>query len=444
MDLSNFFELKIAMVLKNRNVIVANKKKVFILKRTVNNNSVAVIDRSWKVPGNRRETINILSQNWWPPVAPENFKIDPEQRYTAITLIRASEYSLIKTNALLQSQTNSGGFKCSFVDGYIKTNFSLHLVTFRTKAHLLRNHHSHYNMNNRRNNSLEFLPSVFELSLSSITECHLAVGFQSISDYLQQKVSNHINIVTHPEYSNNVFFQVGKTVGLRCLERASLGITAQSRPQNAEYLSFIARQSQMPVFILTKLKECFTLSHFLVLITLIDAYTHIGGVLLGYSLHPFLLAFLGPTNFFPLYKFLYERDDNGNYLLVEALKSVLLSLETNLMPNMASQILDWIERNELSNPLSNCFVYYLSTYRTKEASGISYVSVSQGISSQAFLSFENLVMLNKFFPYKPKKLSFALQKRPSCEVCEGPTPPADQVIAYEDLSQTIQFFLDNI
>jgi hypothetical protein len=122
---------------------------------------------------------------------------------------------------------------------------------------------------------------------------------------------------------------------------------------------------------------------------------------------------------------------------VEALKSVLLSLETNLLPNTASQILDWIERNEVNNPLSNCFVYYLSTY-----SGISYILISQGFSSQAFLSFENLVMLNKFFPYKPKKLSFDLQKRPSCEVCEG--PPSDKVIDYEDLFETIKFFLDNI
>jgi hypothetical protein len=129
---------------------------------------------------------------------------------------------------------------------------------------------------------------------------------------------------------------------------------------------------------------------------------------------------------------------------VEALKSVLLSLETNLLPDMASQILDWIERNEVNNPLSNCFVYYLSTYCTKEASDFSYVLRSQGFSSQAFLSFENLVMLNKFFPYKPKKLSFALQKRPSCKVCEGPTPSSDQVIDDEDLFETIKFFLDNI
>jgi len=45
-----FFELKKAMILKNRNIIVANKKKFFILKRTVHNNSVAVIDKSWEVP----------------------------------------------------------------------------------------------------------------------------------------------------------------------------------------------------------------------------------------------------------------------------------------------------------------------------------------------------------------------------------------------------------
>jgi len=131
-------------------------------------------------------------------------------------------------------------------------------------------------MNNRRNDSLELLPTVFELSLSSIMECRLAVGFQSISNYFQQRVSNYMNIVTHPEYFNNVFFQVGKAMGLRCLERARCGIPAQYRLQNAEYLSFIARQNQMPGFILTKLKECFTLSHFMVLITLIDAYTHIG------------------------------------------------------------------------------------------------------------------------------------------------------------------------
>jgi len=253
-----------------------------------------------------------------------------------------------------------------------------------------------------------------------------------------------MRIIPNPEYSSDSFFLVARAAGLRCLERSHWGITTQSSPQSVEYVSFLTRQNQMPNFLLRKLQEYFNLSHFMVLITLIDAYTHIGGALLGYSLHPFLLAFLGPTHFFPLYKFLYERDDNGNYLLVEALKSVLLSLETNLLPNMASQILGWIERNEVSNPLSNCFVYYLSTYRSKEASGVSYVSVSQGFSSQAFLSFENLVMLNKFFPYKPKKLSFALQKRPSCEVCEGPTPPSDQVVAYEDLFDTIEFFLNSI
>jgi hypothetical protein len=295
-------------------------------------------------------------------------------------------------------------------------------------------------MNNQHNDSVEILPAVFNLGLSSYTECGLVVGFQSISHYLQKLVSSSVTIVEHRQYSDNALFEAGKEVGTRCLDQADLVNT----PQRSEYINFLALQNEMSSFLFTKLRSCFTISHFMLLITLIDSYTHIGGVLLGYSLQPFLLAFLGPTDFFPLYNFLYERNNNGDYVLVETLKSVLRSLETNLFPYMSSQILNWIERNELSNPVTNCLVYYLSTYRTQEASGVMYVSISQGVSTQTFLSFENIVVLSKFFPYRPKGFSFVLEKKPSSEVCEGPTPLANDFITYEDLSDTVEFFLNSI
>jgi hypothetical protein len=111
---------------------------------------------------------------------------------------------------------------------------------------------------------------------------------------------------------------------------------------------------------------------------------------------------------------------------------------------MSSQILNWIQKNELNNPITNCLVYYLTTYRTQEASGVMYVSISQGVSTRTFLSFETIVVLNKFFPYRPKSFSFVLEKKPSSEVCEGPIPLANDFISYEDLYDTIEFFLNSI
>lgn len=295
-------------------------------------------------------------------------------------------------------------------------------------------------MNNQRNDSVEILPAVFNLGLSSYTECGLVVGFRSISHYLQKLVSNSVTIVEHRQYSDNALFEAGKEVGMRCLDRAD----DVNTPQSSEYINFLSLQNEISSFLLTKLRSCFTISHFMLLMTLIDSYTHIGGALLGYSLQPFLLAFLGPTDFFPLYKFLYERDNKGNYVLVETLKSVLRSLETNSFPYMSSQILNWIETNERNNPLTNCLVYYLTTYRTQEASGVMYVSISQGVSTRTFLSFETIVVLSKFFPYRPKSFSFVLEKKPSSEVCEGPTPLANDFISYEDLYDTVEFFLNSI
>jgi len=374
-------------------------------------------------------------------MVPEAFRTDPDDHYTAMQLVRGSDNLTRRTHVLLDTEISSGGFRSSFIGGHLRTNFTLHSSIFRSRSHVCRSNNVYFNMNNQRNDSVEVLPFIFNLGLSSHTECCLVIGFQSITHYLQNLLSSSMAIVAHRQYSDNASFEAGKEVGTRCLDQADEVINI---PQSSEYLNFLALQNEIPGFLFTKLQSCFTISHFMLLITLIDSYTHIGGMLLGYSLQSFLLAFLGPTYFFPLYKFLYERDNNGNYVLVETLKSVLLSLETNLFPYTASRILDWVESNELSNPISNCLVYYLSTYRTQEASGVRYVSISQGDSTQIFLSFENTIILSKFFPYIPKLFSFVLKKKPSSEVCEGPTPLANDFIAYEDLFDTIEFFLNSI
>jgi len=429
------------MLLKKINLILVDKKKFFILKRsTTNSTTVVVRAGAWRVPSNRVETINDLSQRWDPPMAPEAFRTDPEDHYTAMQLVRGSDNLTRRTHVLLDTEINSGGFRSSFIGGHLRTNFPRHSLIFRSRDHVCRHTNLYYNMNNRRNDSVEILPAVFNLGLSSHTEGGLVVGFQSISHYLQKLVSNSVAIVEHRQYSDNALFEEGKEVGMRCLDRAYVVNT----PQSSEYIRFLTLQNEISSFLFTKLRSYFTLSHFMLLMTLIDSYTHIGGALLGYSLQPFLLAFLGPTDFFPLYKFLYERDNNGNYVLVETLKSVLRSLETNLFPYMSSQILKWIKGYELNNPITNCLVYYLTTYRTQEASGVMYVSISQGVSTRTFLSFETIVVLSKFFPYKPKSFSFVLGKKPSSEVCEGPTPLADEYIPYEDLYNTIEFFLNSI
>lgn len=106
------------MLLKNRNLILVDKKKFFILKRsTTNTTTVVVRAGAWRVPSNRVETINDLSQRWDPPMAPEAFITDPDDHYTAMQLVRGSDNLTRRTHVLLDTEINSSGFRSSFIGG---------------------------------------------------------------------------------------------------------------------------------------------------------------------------------------------------------------------------------------------------------------------------------------------------------------------------------------
>ena len=357
---------------------------------------------SWRVKDNRVESLTSFCQAQSTSTGRIRDYVYPNfSPRTAGDFMVASEERSGQARGIISQQIFSGSPQTSFanavVELYHNNNHAvLPASTFDFEGNLILN-------STKDNFTVENIPLLFN---AGDTTGSTQLSFQCISLDLQKQLKN-LEFKPHENYLSTPSFNIMRGEGLKCvtLEASEIGLgwrlsTVPHEIQGSSvYNDFLARQDEAPTFLFEKLQSCFSGENVILILYIINLSSK-AIELVAYSLQPFLLALIGPQNFFSLYFEIFARHSNGLFI-TSIFFSLLQSLETNKLGKTLEGIREWMSLNEIANSATvKALVYRIQIFTTEKESGIRHVVISQGDSSKTFLTvLERFFNPENFFPY---------------------------------------------